>query len=107
LYRHTHIARTGETHSGSPIVCFNITPEAIMSEPTIAQKAPFEQELDAGTYWWCACGKSQNQPFCDGSHKGTDFEPVKFELAEKTKVWLCGCKHSSDRPFCDGSHKKI
>ena len=78
-----------------------------MSEPTIAQKAPYEQKLEPGTYWWCACGKSKNQPFCDGAHKGTDFSPVKFELTEKTKVWLCGCKHSSDQPFCDGSHNKL
>ena len=78
-----------------------------MSEPTIAQKAPCEQQLEPGTYWWCACGRSKTQPFCDGSHKGTDFTPVKFEITESRKVWLCACKHSADRPFCDGSHKKL
>lgn len=78
-----------------------------MAEPEIAQKAPFALELDAGTYYWCACGRSKNQPFCDGSHQGTDFVPQKFELAEKTKVWLCGCKHSGKKPFCDGAHKKL
>jgi CDGSH-type Zn-finger protein len=78
-----------------------------MSEPTIAQKAPFNVELQAGTYWWCACGRSANQPFCDGSHKSTDFTPVKLEIREPTKVWLCGCKHSGNKPHCDGSHKKL
>jgi CDGSH-type Zn-finger protein len=78
-----------------------------MSEPTIAQKAPFNVELQAGTYWWCACGRSANQPFCDGSHKGTDFTPVKLEISEPAKVWLCGCKHSGNKPHCDGSHKKL
>jgi CDGSH-type Zn-finger protein len=79
----------------------------MMSEPTIAQKAPYPQELEPGTYWWCACGKSRNQPFCDGSHKDSGFSPVKLEISKKTKVWLCGCKHSADKPFCDGSHKGL
>ena len=78
-----------------------------MSQPEIPQKAPYALELEAGTYWWCACGRSQNQPFCDGSHKGTEFSPVKVELAEKTKVWLCGCKQSANKPYCDGTHKKL
>jgi CDGSH-type Zn-finger protein len=78
-----------------------------MAEPTIAQKAPFAQELPPGTYWWCACGRSANQPFCDGSHKGTAFTPVKFELPEAAKVWLCGCKHSGSKPHCDGTHKGL
>ena len=78
-----------------------------MSEPVITQKAPYIEELEPGTYWWCACGKSQNQPFCDGSHKDTEFTPVKLEITEKTKVYLCGCKHSSNKPFCDGKHKTL
>jgi CDGSH-type Zn-finger protein len=78
-----------------------------MTEPVIAQKFPYALELDAGTYWWCACGRSKNQPFCDGSHKSTDITPIKFELTEKTKVWLCGCKRSGDKPFCDGTHKGL
>jgi CDGSH-type Zn-finger protein len=78
-----------------------------MSDATIAQKAPFSKELEAGTYWWCACGRSANQPFCDGSHKDTGFTPVKLEISEPTKVWLCGCKHSGNKPHCDGSHKKL
>ena len=78
-----------------------------MSEPTIAQKAPYTEELEQGTYWWCACGKSKTQPFCDGSHKDTGFTPVKLEITETTRVWLCGCKHSGDKPFCDGAHKSL
>jgi CDGSH-type Zn-finger protein len=78
-----------------------------MSEPNIAQKGPYAKELEPGTYWWCACGKSKNQPFCDGSHKGSEFSPVKFEITEQKKVWLCGCKHCGTKPFCDGTHKKL
>jgi len=78
-----------------------------MSDPVIAQKAPYALELEAGTYYWCACGKSKTQPFCDGSHKGSEFTPIKFELTEKAKVWLCGCKLSEKKPYCDGTHKKL
>ena len=78
-----------------------------MAEPIIAQKYPYALELEPGTYWWCACGKSRNQPFCDGSHKGSEFSPLELVLTEKTKVWLCGCKHSAKRPYCDGTHKKL
>jgi len=78
-----------------------------MSEPVIANKFPYVSELEAGEYWWCSCGKSKNQPFCDGSHKGSEFNPVKFELTEKTKVFLCGCKHTATPPFCDGTHKSL
>ncbi len=78
-----------------------------MADPVVAQKAPYGVELEPGTYYWCACGRSKDQPFCDGSHKGTEFTPEKVEITEKTKVWLCGCKHSADKPFCDGSHNKL
>ncbi|MEJ2347401.1 MAG: CDGSH iron-sulfur domain-containing protein [Gammaproteobacteria bacterium] len=78
-----------------------------MAEPHVAQKAPFIVELEPGTYWWCACGRSAKQPFCDGSHNGTPFAPTKVEISEKRKVGLCGCKHSANKPFCDGSHKQL
>lgn len=78
-----------------------------MDKPEIAQKSPYILDLAPGTYWWCACGKSKNQPFCDGSHKGTSFTPVKLEITEKQRVALCGCKHSAGKPFCDGSHKTL
>ena len=78
-----------------------------MPEPVIAQKSPFALELEAGTYYWCSCGQSSNQPFCDGSHKGGEFTPVKTVLEEAKKVYLCGCKHTSNAPFCDGKHNKL
>lgn len=79
-----------------------------MSEPKIAQKSPYAVEVEAGkSYFWCACGQSAHQPFCDGSHKGSDFTPVKFEATESKAVYFCGCKHSKNPPFCDGSHHKL
>lgn len=77
------------------------------TQPVCVKKAPYILELEAGTYWWCSCGKSADQPFCDGSHENTDFSPVKFELKEKTKVKLCGCKHTQDAPHCDATHKGL
>jgi CDGSH-type Zn-finger protein len=73
-------------------------------EPNIAQKSPFVQKAGPSTYWWCACGQSKGQPFCDGSHKGTGFAPKKVDIAENRTVAWCGCKHSKNAPFCDGSH---
>jgi CDGSH-type Zn-finger protein len=78
-----------------------------MAEPSTPQKAPYAVELAPGDYWWCSCGLSKRQPFCDGSHKTTEFTPMKFTMAEAQKVWLCGCKRSAGKPFCDGSHKKL
>ena len=76
--------------------------------PHIAQKAPFPVEVIEGkTYFWCACGKSQKQPFCDGSHKGSEFSPVKYTAEADKKVFFCGCKHSDKSPLCDGSHKSL
>lgn len=79
-----------------------------MSEPVIAQKSPIGVDVEAGkTYWWCACGRSQNQPFCDGSHKGTEFSPKKFDADATKKVFFCACKQSGNKPLCDGTHNKI
>ena len=79
-----------------------------MAEPQSAQKSPYAVELAPGDYWWCSCGLSKRQPFCDGSHKaGGVFTPVRFSVAEAQKVWLCGCKHSGGKPYCDGSHQKL
>ena len=78
-----------------------------MTTPVVAQKAPYAMELPAGDYFWCQCGRSNNQPFCDGSHTGSSFNPVKFTLMESKKVWLCGCKHSGKQPFCDGTHSQV
>lgn len=78
-----------------------------MSEPIVAQKGPYVVELEPGTYFWCRCGRSRNQPFCDGSHKSTGLSPVKFELEEKSRVALCGCKQTGNQPFCDGTHNSL
>ena len=78
------------------------------NEPVIVQKQPYAVEVEAGkTYFWCACGRSSKQPFCDGSHKGTGFEPMKFTVSENGTFYLCGCKHSADKPMCDGTHNKL
>lgn len=78
-----------------------------MEKPKIAKKGPYVLELEPGTYHWCSCGKSKNQPFCDGSHKGSNFKPIEFKIEKKQKVALCGCKHSKKPPFCDGTHAKL
>ena len=75
-----------------------------MPEPIVAQKSPYVLDAKPGTYAWCACGGSKNQPFCDGSHKGTGLGPVEAEITEAKTVAWCGCKHSKRAPFCDGSH---
>lgn len=78
-----------------------------MGDPKIAEKRPAVLELEAGTYYWCQCGESQNQPYCDGSHKGTEFSPVEFRLDEKKKLALCQCKQTKNAPFCDGTHSGL
>ncbi|MEE9356391.1 MAG: CDGSH iron-sulfur domain-containing protein [Methylococcaceae bacterium] len=78
-----------------------------MSEPVIAAKVPAVLELEPGTHYWCACGKSKEQPFCDGSHQGSGLEPMAFEIEEKKKVALCQCKYTKTPPYCDGSHTDL
>ncbi len=78
-----------------------------MKLPKIAQKAPYVLDMEAGTYAWCACGLSNKQPYCDGSHAGTEFKPIIEKITEPKKVAWCGCKHSGKKPFCDGSHHKL
>jgi CDGSH-type Zn-finger protein len=79
-----------------------------MSDPIIAQKGPYPVAVEAGkSYYWCSCGKSASQPFCDGSHKGSGMAPVKFEATESKTVYFCGCKHSKNGTLCDGSHSTL
>ncbi len=79
-----------------------------MNESVIFQKAPIAVDLKAGeTYAWCACGRSANQPFCDGSHKVTGMKPVIFKAEESKTAHLCACKTTAGAPFCDGSHKDL
>ena len=79
-----------------------------MTDPVIAQKAPMPVEVEEGkNYFWCSCGKSANQPFCDGSHKDTGMTPIKFIAPASKKVFFCGCKKSAKSPLCDGTHSKL
>jgi CDGSH iron-sulfur domain-containing protein 3 len=74
----------------------------------VAGRAPIPVEVEAGkSYWWCACGQSKNQPFCDSSHKGSAFTPVEFMATESKKVFFCVCKQTGTPPFCDGTHNKL
>jgi CDGSH iron-sulfur domain-containing protein 3 len=79
-----------------------------MDSPLIPQRAPYGVPVEAGaTYWWCACGRSASQPFCDGSHKGSGLMPVKHVAERSETLWFCGCKRSATAPFCDGSHRRL
>ena len=73
--------------------------------PKRAGDAPIPVEVEAGkAYFWCTCGQSANQPFCDGSHKDTAFVPLKWEAPETKRVFFCACKETKGAPLCDGSH---
>lgn len=77
-------------------------------QPVIAQKAPYAVNVEAGKqYWWCSCGRSKSQPFCDGSHKGTGLTPMQYDSAKSETKWFCGCKATKAQPFCDGGHKSL
>lgn len=79
-----------------------------MSDPVIAQKSPVAVDVETGkSYWWCSCGRSQSQPFCDGSHAGTGFTPVEYKAEQGGTVYFCGCKHSKNGVLCDGSHSGL
>jgi len=78
-----------------------------MADPIIAERKPRVLNLEPGEYWWCACGRSKNQPFCDGSHSGTGISPMQFTITEPKLVSLCCCKHTNNKPYCDGTHSKL
>jgi CDGSH-type Zn-finger protein len=76
--------------------------------PIVAQKAPYGVEVEAGkTYYWCTCGRSAKQPFCDGTHKGSGLAPMAYTPEQAGKVWFCGCKATTKSPLCDGTHKNL
>ncbi len=79
-----------------------------MAEPDIPQKEPYAVEVEQGrSYFWCRCGKNARQPFCDASHKGTEFTPVRYKAEKTGTVYFCGCKRSGNAPLCDGTHKAL
>jgi len=78
-----------------------------MADPKVADTRPQVIQLEAGTHWWCACGQSENQPFCDGSHRGTEFQPLQFDVKAAGRRALCMCKHTATAPDCDGSHSEL
>ena len=79
-----------------------------MDQPVIAQKSPYATDVEEGkSYWWCACGRSKKQPFCDSSHKGTEFSPVMYESKTAQTVYFCCCKQTGNRPECDDTHETL
>jgi CDGSH-type Zn-finger protein len=79
-----------------------------MPEPVVAQKSPYPVAVEASkTYYWCACGQSKMQPFCDGSHKGSGITPMAYTAADSKTLYFCGCKATKAMPLCDGSHSRM
>ena len=78
-----------------------------MPKAKVAGRHPAKELLDAGEYYWCACGRSKSQPFCDGSHAGTEINPIAFKVEKADDAFLCLCKQTGNSPFCDGTHKSI
>lgn len=74
----------------------------------IPQKFPYPIDVEVGkSYFWCSCGKSKSQPFCDGSHQGSEFTPVEYKATENKTVYFCGCKQTAKQPLCDGTHTSL
>ncbi len=78
-----------------------------MSDPIVADKRPCVLDLEPGDYFWCACGRSKKQPWCDGSHSGTGITPIQTVIEEKKRVAMCACKQTANAPYCDGAHKNL
>lgn len=76
-------------------------------KPTVYAKHPLVEEVEPGEYFWCACGRSAKQPYCDGSHKGSSFSPMKVQIKEKMKVPWCLCRQTKNPPYCDGAHASV
>ena len=82
--------------------------EESMSDPIVAGKRPDVLQLEPGKkYWWCRCGRSKEQPWCDGSHEGTGIEPLEFQVDKRKNYALCTCKKTNGSPFCDGTHSNL
>lgn len=78
------------------------------AEAVVAKKDPIEVQVEAGkSYWWCSCGKSAQQPFCDGAHKGGPFTPLEYRAEKSGTAWFCGCKQTGNSPLCDGAHQQL